>query len=261
MGKIFAITNQKGGVGKTTTAVNLSASIGSLGNKTLLIDLDPQGNSTSGVGIDRRYLQQSIYDVLIEEADVSEAIVHTDFKNLDLLPSNIALAGAELELIDLEHREARLKNALKKIENDYKYIFVDCPPSLGLITTNALCMCESIIVPMQCEYYALEGLSQLMNTVRRIKRQYNSSLDLFGVVMTMCDTRLNLTTQVISEVKKYFPGKVLETTIPRGVRLSEAPSFGKPVLYFDKNCKGSKAYVTLAKEIVKKLKTDNKERT
>lgn len=254
MENVFAITNQKGGVGKTTTAVNLSASIGSLGHKTLLIDLDPQGNSTSGLGIDRRYLQLSVYDVLIQEANAEETIIHTDFKNLDLLPSNIALAGAELELIDLEHRESSLKSALKGIEDRYEYIFIDCPPSLGLITTNALCMSHRIIVPMQCEYYALEGLSQLMNTVRRIKRQYNSVLDLFGVVMTMCDTRLNLTSQVISEVKKYFPGKVLETTIPRTVRLSESPSFGKPALYFDKNCKGAKAYVALAKEVVAKVK-------
>lgn len=254
MENVFAITNQKGGVGKTTTAVNLAASIASLGHTTLLVDLDPQGNATSGVGIDRRYLQTSVYDVLIGEEKVENTIIETDFKNLSLLPSNISLAGAELELIDLEHREARLKLALESVRKNYEYIFIDCPPSLGLITTNALCMSNGIIVPMQCEYYALEGLSQLMNTVRRIKRQYNEVLDLFGVVMTMCDMRLNLTGQVISEVKKYFPGKVFETTIPRGVRLSESPSFGKPVMYFDKNCKGAKSYMNLSKEIINKIK-------
>ena len=254
MENVFAITNQKGGVGKTTTAVNLAASIASCGHPTLLIDLDPQGNATSGVGIDRRYLQTSVYDVLIGEEKVEDATIKTDFKFLSLLPSNISLAGAELELIDLEHREARLKLALASAKKNYEYIFIDCPPSLGLITTNALCMSDGIIVPMQCEYYALEGLSQLMNTVRRIKRQYNEELDLFGVVMTMCDMRLNLTGQVISEVKKYFPGKVFETTVPRGVRLSEAPSFGKPVMYFDKNCKGAKSYMALSKEIMDKVK-------
>lgn len=255
MSAVISITNQKGGVGKTTTSVNLAACMGSLGKKTLLVDVDPQGNATSGVGIDRRYLQSSTYEVLIGDAKIESTIISTEFKNLDLVPSNISLAGAELELIELENRESRLKMAISTIVDKYDYIIIDCPPSLGLITTNALCASCGFVVPMQCEYYALEGLSQLMNTVRLIKRKYNESLEMIGVVVTMYDARLKLTNQVVTEVKKYFPGKVFETVIPRGVRLSEAPSFGQPIIYFDKSCKGSKAYLSLTKELRKKIES------
>ena len=251
MGKIIAIANQKGGVGKTTTAVNLAASIGNRGQKTLLVDVDPQGNSSSGLGVDRRRLKKTIYEVLTGGADAREIIVHTDFSNLDLLPSSMDLAAAELELVELPHRESILKNAVVPLRGDYDFILVDCPPSLGIITTNALCLADALLVPVQCEYYALEGLSQLMNTVRRIKRQYNEHLDIEGVLLTMYDGRLNLTQQVVDEVKKHFPRKVFSTVIPRTVRLSEAPSFGRPVLYFDKSSKGAISYEELAEEIIK----------
>ena len=251
MGKIIAAANQKGGVGKTTTAVNLAAALGDKGKKVLLADTDPQGNSTSGVGVDRRQSKVSIYDILINGAKASEAVVKTSFKNLDLLPSHIDLAAAELELANLENRESMLKNAFASIRTNYDYILIDCPPSLGLITTNALNAADTILIPIQCEYYALEGLSQLMNTVRRIKRQYNERLDIEGVLLTMYDGRLNLTQQVVEEVKKYFPRKVFKTVIPRTVRLSEAPGFGQPVLYYDRASKGAEAYGDLAKEILK----------
>lgn len=251
MGKIIAIANQKGGVGKTTTSVNLSAAMGAKGFKTLLVDVDPQGNSSSGLGVDRRVVKHSMYDVLIGETNAADILVHTKFKNLDLLPSNMDLAGAELELADFDHREARMKTSLAPLRAQYDFIFIDCPPSLGLITANALCAADTLLVPIQCEYYALEGLSQLMNTVRRIKRQYNGQLEVEGVLLTMYDGRLNLTQQVVEEVKKYFPRKVFRTVIPRGVRLSEAPSFGTPILYFDKNSKGSIAYQDLADEVAK----------
>ena len=252
MGKIIAVTNQKGGVGKTTTAVNTAAGIAKLGYKVLLIDTDPQGNATSGVGVDKRAVKYSAYSIMIDDIGVKDAILHTEFENLDVIPSSIELAAAELELADLEHRQSKLKNALSAVKTEYDYIFIDCPPSLGLITTNALCASDTILVPIQPEYYALEGLSQLIATVRLVKRKYNPYLEIEGVLLTMYDGRLNLTQQVVQEVKKFFPKKVFSSVIPRGVRLSEAPSFGMPVMYFDKSCKGSVAYMELAREITEK---------
>ena len=250
MAKVIAIANQKGGVGKTTTAVNLAAAFGVNNKRTLLIDIDPQGNSTSGVGIDKRELDYTAYDLLVDNVSVDKIIKQTEFKCLDLLPASINLAAAELEIANKKNREALLKNAITPVRGNYDYIIIDCPPSLGLITTNALCFSDTILVPIQCEYYALEGLSQLMNTVRRVKRQYNGKLEMEGVLLTMYDGRLNLTQQVVEEVKKYFPRKVFSTVIPRGVRLSEAPSFGMPIMYFDKSSKGSLAYLNLAQEIL-----------
>lgn len=252
MAKTVSIINQKGGVGKTTTAVNLSAAIGALGKKVLICDIDPQGNTTSGYGINKRAIKTAAYDVLINGEPTADAIIHTKFKNVDIMPSDINLAGAEVEMIALEHRESRLKSALASVWAQYDYVFLDCPPSLGLITINALCASDSFLVPIQCEYYALEGLAQLMTTVRQIKRLYNPHIELEGVLLTMYDGRLNLTAQVVEEVKKFFPKKVYSTTIPRNVRLSEAPSFGEPVMYYDRNSKGAQSYVAFAEEFLKK---------
>lgn len=250
MGKTIAIVNQKGGVGKTTTSVNLTAAIGALGKRVLMVDADPQGNATSGLAINKRELTYTVYDMLINSVAPDLVVVKTGFDNVDILPASMALAGAELELADMRSRESRLKDELSKIKDKYDYIFIDCPPSLGLITLNALCAADTFIVPIQCEYYALEGLSHLISTVRKVKRLYNEKLDIEGVLLTMFDGRLNLTQQVVAEVKKYFPQKVYATVIPRTVRLAEAPSFGQPILYFDKSSKGSKAYYDLAREFL-----------
>lgn len=252
MAKTVAVLNQKGGVGKTTTAVNLAACVGAKGKKVLLVDIDPQGNSTSGFGIDKRAIKVSSYDVLVGNNKAAEAVVHTEFQGVDLMVSNMNLAGAELEIIDTPNRESLLKNALTLVWDKYDYIFLDCPPSLGLITLNALTASDSFLVPIQCEYYALEGLSQLMATVRNIKRLYNPYIELEGVLLTMYDGRLNLTQQVVEEVKKFFPKKVYSTTIPRNVRLSEAPSFGQPIIYFDKRSKGAEAYIDFTDEFLSK---------
>ena len=252
MGRTIAIVNQKGGVGKTTSAVNLAACVGAHGYRVLLCDIDPQGNATSGLGVNKRDVQKSTYDMLIGEASAEEIRLPTGFAGLDLLPANINLAGAELEISMLDNRETRLRRAIAPLKADYDFIFLDCPPSLGLITLNALCAVDTVLVPIQCEYYALEGLSQLMGTIRQIKRRYNPLLELEGVLLTMYDGRLNLTQQVVSEVKRFFPQKVYASVIPRNVRLSEAPSYGQPVWYYDKSSRGAQAYDALAQEFLKK---------
>lgn len=254
MGKIIAVVNQKGGVGKTTTAVNLAAALGISGKKILLVDADPQGNTTSGYGISKKQGTPSCYEILIGKVRCESAIVKTQFKNVDLIPSSMDLAAAEVDLIEIEHREAQLKTALLPIRENYDYIFIDCPPSLGLITINALNVSDSVLVPIQCEYFALEGLSQLMNSVRQVKRLYNPTLDIEGIVLTMFDGRLKLTQQVVAEIKKYFVNKLYKTAIPRAVRLSEAPSYGMPIQYYDKRSKGALAYDDLAKEFLKRNK-------
>ena len=251
MGKCISIANQKGGVGKTTTSVNLSSCLAALGKKVLLIDADPQGNATSGVGIERDSLQKSVYDVIINGDDMSQVTQRTDYTKLYICPSSIDLAGAEIELVSAEGREYQLKNAVAEVKDDYDFIIIDCPPSLGLITLNSFVCADSIIIPIQCEYYALEGLSQLTNTIRMVRKQLNPQLDIEGIVLTMYDTRTNLSVQVASEVKKYYADKLYKSVIPRNVRLSEAPSYGQPINVYDSTSKGSESYMSLAREVIK----------
>ncbi|MBQ8203938.1 MAG: ParA family protein [Clostridia bacterium] len=252
MGKIISVVNQKGGVGKTTTAVNLAAGVGILGKKVLIVDADPQGNTTSGYGVSKKDNPSTCYELLVGKTRVEAAILQTEFKNVDIVPASMDLAAAEIDLIETERRESQLKIALSPVREKYDYIFIDCPPSLGLITINALVASDTVLVPIQCEYFALEGLSQLMASVRQVKRLYNPTLEIEGIVLTMFDGRLNLTQQVVGEIKKYFANKLYKTAIPRAVRLSEAPSFGTPIQYYDKRSKGAIAYNDLAKEFIKK---------
>ena len=250
MAKVIAIANQKGGVGKTTTSVNLSACIGELGQRVLLIDIDPQGNATSGLGIDKGKIEKSIYDVLVDDIPIKDTVIGTEVDNLKVLPATIQLAGAEIELVASMSRETKLKKAIDKIKNEYDFVIIDCPPSLGLLTINSLTAANSILVPIQCEFYALEGLSQLLKTITLIQDNLNQDLVLEGVVLTMFDSRTNLSGQVVQEVKNHFQQKVFKTIIPRNVRLSEAPSFGRPVIKYDPKSKGAEVYYNLAKEVL-----------
>ena len=251
-GKIIAFANQKGGVGKSTSAINIAAGIALKGKKVLLVDCDPQGNTTSGVGINKKNMKNSTYDVLISRRDAASAVIKTEFENLYIMPSNISLAGAEFELVDTENREQRLKRALSTVQTEYDMIIIDCPPSLGLITVNALVASSGIIVPMLCEYFSLEGLAQLLMTVKEIKRRYNPSLELTGILITMYNGRLNLSHEVAAELKKYYADKLFKTVIPRSVKVSEAPGFGEPIQYYEKHGKGAEAYNDVCDEILKR---------
>ncbi len=250
MSKVFAITNQKGGVGKTTTAVNLGAALAKLGERVLLIDIDPQGNATSGLGLSRNEVKSCIYNVLIEELPLEDVKVKTKWVKLDMVPATIQLAGAEIELVSLTAREYRLKEAITEVKTEYDYIIIDCPPSLGLLTLNAMNAADGVIIPIQCEYYALEGLGQLMNTINLVRKHLNSNLKIEGVVLTMYDSRTNLSEQVAEEVRKYFQQYVYKTIIPRNVRLSEAPSYGQHILEYDPRSRGAALHLSLAREVL-----------
>ncbi len=251
MGKVIIIANQKGGVGKTTTAVNLSACLADAKKKVLVIDMDPQGNTTSGLGIEPDEIKNTIYEVLIGGESLSNVIIPTKYHHLSICPSGVNLAGAEIEMVSVDAREKLLRNAIDSIRDQYDFIIIDCPPSLGLITLNAFVAADSVLVPIQCEYYALEGLSQLTKTIKNIKQSLNEKIQFEGILLTMFDARTNLSIQVAEEVKKFFPDKIFKTVIPRNVRLSEAPSFGEPIIVYDPHSKGAESYISLAKEVIK----------
>ena len=259
MGKVFLVASGKGGVGKTTTAVNLAACLARAGKKVLLVDIDPQGNSTSGLGIDKRRCEKTVYDCLINEEKMENISIETEYEYISVCPSNLDLSGAEIELISVMGRETRLKESLASARDIFDYILIDAPPSLGLITINTLTAADSVIIPVQCEFYALEGVSQLIETIKRIKKALNPNLYIQGIVMTMYDARTNLAMQVVDEVKRFFPGKVYRTIIPRNVRISEAPGFGKPIIYYDESSKGAEAYTELALELIESVDAENLE--
>lgn len=258
MGKIVSIANQKGGVGKTTTSINLSTILAKKGKKILMIDADPQGNASSGIGVDREDIELSVYDVLINDKPIDEVVKKTNIKNLDICPSNINLAGAEVELVSVMSREHRLKEKLDMVKDNYDFIIIDCPPSLGLITLNAFTASDSVLIPVQCEYYALEGLGQLLNTISLVKKHLNKDIEIEGALLTMYDIRTNLSNQVVKEVKKYFNDKVYKNVIPRNVKLSEAPSYGMPISVYDPRSKGAKSYEKFVKEFLKNNEGDLK---
>ena len=252
MGRIIAVANQKGGVGKTTTSINLAACLAEKGKKVLAVDMDPQGNLTSGLGVDKDSVEKSIYELIIGEVDIKEVINKEVLKNLDIIPTSIDLSAAEIELIGVDDKEYILRNAIDQVKDQYDFVIIDCPPSLSMLTINSMCLADTVLVPIQCEYYALEGLSQLTNTINMVKKQLNPSLSMEGVLLTMFDARTNLSIQVVEEVKKFFGNKVYGTIIPRNVRLSEAPSFGQPIIEYDKNSRGAECYMDLAEEVIER---------
>ena len=250
MGKIIAITNQKGGVGKTTTAINLSAAMADKGKKVLVVDIDPQGNTTSGLGIEKNELENTVYELMLGECSINECMIENVFENLSIIPTNVNLAAAEIELIDEDHKEYKLKNELDYVKDKFDYIFIDCPPSLSMLTVNAMTASNTVLVPIQCEYYALEGLSQLIHSVNLVKRKLNPELDMEGVVFTMYDSRTNLSAQVVENVKEVLEHKIFDTLIPRNIRLAEAPSYGMPITQYDPKSTGAESYLKLAEEII-----------
>lgn len=250
MARSIAIFNQKGGVGKTTTNINLCSYLASWGKKVLTVDIDPQGNTTSGIGMDKNLIEKSVYDVIIGGIEPKQAVMNTGIKNFDIIPSTVQLAGAEIELTDVNKREIKLKEVIKALEKEYDFIFIDCPPSLGLLTVNALAAVDSVIIPIQCEFYALEGVGQLIKTIQLVKKSLNPELEIEGVVLCMYDGRTNLSTAVVEEVKRFFKGKVYATMIPRNIKLAESPSYGQPIMVYDPKCKGAEAYEELAREFI-----------